>query len=465
LALAAVEKIDEDSGKYDALAAISNAQAQAGEFEAAAATVDRIHAVYSWPPPALTLARLMAEAGRYDAAWAVAGKIANVNDRAQTLLAIGKAATKAGKPDLAQNAFAASLATAALLPNDSRFHNLMLDLAEVWAAVSPIAADRQITPVVAKAISAANAEADGEESIALLGAVHALCGQVDAARAILPSLHDPDLIARVRTRIAQAQARSGDAAGSRATLSAALADIDRVHSPYDRDEIRALVAANEDLSAAVALVNTMEDGSGRALRFGLLGYDISTLPNTESARDTIPAVLRAIEKIDDAQTRALMLWSVACFQAKAGDVASARDNVTAAMATIGRIESAFSRATAYGDFGFMLAHAGYRDESEAAFDDALMAADRIVDVAGLGDRELARMSIASNQVEAGAIAAARSTMERGLGHGWRNILLASIAGAEAKAEKVSDALTTADQIEDPRYRVEAFTRIANQLPQ
>jgi hypothetical protein len=113
----------------------------------------------------------------------------------------------------------------------------------------------------------------------------------------------------------------------------------------------------------------------------------------------------------------------------------------------------------------MLARAGYRDESQAAFDDALMAADKIVDVAGIGDRELALMLVARNQAEAGDIAAARSTMERGLGHGRRNILFASIAGAEAKAGKVSEALTTADQIEDPRYRVEAFTRIANQLPQ
>src|SRR5437773_557820 len=80
------------------------------------------------------------------------------------LLGSGKVATKAGQPNLAQNAFTASLATAALLHNDPRFHHLMLGLAEAWAAVTPISADRQIAAVVAKAISAANAGADGEES-------------------------------------------------------------------------------------------------------------------------------------------------------------------------------------------------------------------------------------------------------------------------------------------------------------
>jgi predicted negative regulator of RcsB-dependent stress response len=469
LALAALEEIDEESAAYHALVAISEAQAKAADFEAAAATMDRTGVLYSKPSPRVSLARLMAEAGRYDAARAMAEGISDADDRALAFLEIGEIATRAGRADLAENAFEASLAIAASLPNGRQARDSILQLSESWARAAAVAAERHITPVVRRAISAANTDAEREESIAVLAAVYALAGNIDAAFTAFRSLHDADLSARVQIRIARAQARSGNLVGARATLNAALARLDHVQDRDSRDVIRSraaeFLAANGNVSAAVAMVDAMEGGFFRAQWLMLMAHEISTMPNTGSAREEIAAVLRATEKMDDAQMRALTLWSAAGVQAKIGDVTSARANVAAALATVGRIEEASLRAMVYGNFGAMLAREGYRDESQAAFDDALMTADKIVDVGGLGGREMALLSIARNQAEVGNIAAARSTIERDVDHRWRNIVLVSIAEAQAKAGKVRDALASAYQIEDPRSRVDAFSRIANQLSQ
>jgi len=464
LALAAAEEIDEESAAYHALTAISKAQAKAAEFEAAAATMDRVGALYSKPSPRVNLAELMAEARRHDAAWATAESVSDADDRALAFLKIGEIAAKAGRVDLAENAFEASLTTAASLPNGRQARNFILQLSESWARTTVASAERQIPPVVLRAIDAADTDADREASIAVLAAVHALAGNIDAASAAFRNLHDADLRIRVQIRIAAAQVRSGDVVGARATFNAALAKIDQVQNRDSRDVIRSraaeFLAANGELGAAVATVSTMEGSGFRAQWLMLMADNIATMTNTGSARNDIAAVLREAERIEDAQLRALLLLSVARAQAKEGNVVSARDNAAEALATVEQIEEESLRAMVYSNFGVMLARAGYRNESQAAFDDALTTADKIADVGGL---EMALMSIARNQAEVGNIAAARSIIERDVQHRWQSIVLVSIAEAQARSGQVMDALVSADEIEDPGHRVDAFTRIANQL--
>jgi tetratricopeptide (TPR) repeat protein len=465
LALAAAEEIHEESAVYHPLVVISRAQAKAGEFEAAMATMARIHTQYSNPSPRASLAYLMAEAGRYDAARQMAESISGADDRASAFRVIGEAAAKAGRKDLAENAFEASLVAAASLPNGRQADHLILQLAESWARVAATSAESQITPIMLRAIDAANTDANREESTAVLAAVHALAGNIDAAFAAFRNLYDAELSAGAEIRIAEAQARSGDVVEARATFNAALAKIDQIQNRESRDFIRTgaveFLAASGEVSAAVAMVNAMESASFRDLWFVLIGHDISSI----SARNEIAAVLRETARIDEAQMRALMLWSIAQAQAKIGDGSSARDNVAAALATVERIEEASLRAEVYGSFGVMLASAGYRDESQTAFDDALTTADKIADVGGFRIREMALQSIATNQAEAGNIAAARSMVDPGVGHRRWDRVLVSIAEAQAKAGKVVDALASADQIENPGYRVDAFTGIANHLSQ
>jgi tetratricopeptide (TPR) repeat protein len=466
LALAAAEETDEESSTYHALVAISEAQAKAGDFEAAAATMDRIGTLYSKPSPRVNLAQLMAEGGRYDAARAMAERIVEADDRALASLMIGEAATKAGRFDLAQSALEASLATAASLPNDLQWRAFILELAEAWAPSAAASADRAMAPVIVKAIGAASTEADREQATALLAAVHAAAGEIDEAAAALQTVHDPDLFARVQTRMAKAQGQSGDVVGARARFNAVLAKIGRIQSRDSRDVIRsraaAFFAANHDVRAAMAIIDTMEDnGFRRDWLMRIIDENLAG-EDREFARDLIAAVLRSAQRIDDAQSRALTLWSVARAQAKIGEVLAARESIAAALAAVRRIEDTSLRAMVYANFGAMLDRAGFRDESPASFDAALATAEGIADV---GMREMAMLSIAKRQAEVGNFAAARSTIEHDATNGGRDIVLVSIAEGQGRAGKVVAALATADEIEDPRSRVEAFTRIANQLSQ
>jgi tetratricopeptide (TPR) repeat protein len=448
LALAALEEIDDAPARYGALVTVSRSQARAAEFEAAAATVDRITVAYSWPPPRVTLVRLMAEAGRYEAARAMAEKIARADDRAMALLAIGGAATKAGRADLAQNAFAASLAAATSQPNDLRSRNFIFDLARTWAKVAPASADREITSAFAKAIGAANASADREQSTATVATIHALCGQVDAAVATLRELHDTDLIAGVETQIASARARTGDVAATRAN---------QIQNGASRDGI----SSAAEFSAVVETASAIEDVNFRAIEFMLIAHSISTMADTGDARREIVAVLREAEKISDPQSRAQILWAVAQVQAKAGDRASARHTLTSILVTVDEIENFDLRATVFANFGIAMERGGYSEESKSAFESALRAADRVTDV--LDARMDAIASIARSEAEAGNIAAARSIMEGLVEHRLRDKVMVSIAEAQAKSGHIAEALISADEIEDPGHRVDAFTRIADDI--
>ena len=459
------KEIREESRLSHALAAIAEAQAEAGEFEAAQASIDSMSAFYSKPLPPVYVAQAMAQAGGYDSALAMAKKIAESDQRSLAFDFIAEVAVGAGYPRTARNALDMALASAREIPEGSNQRRAILNAAEIFHSLGDDQTIHDLVDRFLKRAGAISANDERERTLNLVAALYALTGDFDAALATARDVHDEELQSWILLRIAEAQYKAGLAVAARTTLDAALKSGERSSESRSRDVARAgainLLAENGEIQAALATAGRIEQGGLLAQLLSSMAFHLPDSPNNGGGREVLATILAMAEALDDAQWYAQTSVSIGVAQSRFGETETARKTFQRAITAVTDVEDASLRSSVYVNVATRLYSAGYVEQSQSAFDAALANAEPLPDSFG---RDMAYKSIVGGYAEVGNFAMALAMKEKYLGSGWGNFALVSIAEAQAKSGTVAEALATVADIDAADQRVDALIRIAEALP-
>ncbi|GEM_PF-6454794 len=420
--------------RYQALRAIAQIQAQAGQFEEALATLEKIHDNYEKAKMFAAIGLAQARAGQNPAATlqpalAILEKIPNTRreindrDRVAVLAVVAQAQAQMGQ-------FEAAKATA----RKARF--LYQGAVEILFDETPI--------------------------LAAIAKIQAQAGKFDEAFATLTPIpidatHDGMDKVEGLIAIAQAQAQAGQDPTS--TFQEALATARRIRSSPGGSSLftglgalitiaQAQATAGQDpvptFQEALAMVEEIGEASVMSSQLAEIA-----LAQAQVGQDSMPAFQRAlaearnIRRHPDGDNRSERLTKIAAAQAQAGQV-------EAALSTIQEIRTDSDKASA-------LTTVIAQIQAVGQLETVLAAIQKLPDGSY---RNSPFAAIATALARAGQFGVAHTTTQEILYASKRAPVLAAIAEAQARAGQFQQALATSREVESVNEQVDALTAIA-----
>jgi hypothetical protein len=457
-ALMAVKQIESKEYKAWALATVATAQFRAGEVVAAQVTLAEslsIAGQISFPllivEEALEqIARAQAQASQFAVAPNIAHQIEHWLKRldpwskAMALSKIAIAQAKVGEMTAARDTFASALATQQNEQPTARIEMLV----EVVAAMAQLGE-------FAEALAAADLIEDQDarkELLKRVAAARARAGQFAEALAAAQQSRDGFFIEAVLEEIAVAQARLGQV--SDAILTARqLKERNTWRGTRAFEEIIVVLARAGQFSDALTTAQEIESPD----TLSTIAIAQAQVGECLAARDTLMKALVIAQQVWDPAKKAKVLSTIAIAQAQAGERAAARDSFTSALASAWQAEARRHAPT-------RIINASTGEVREVRAVDAWMREETAPHLIGVFSE------IAVAQAHVGEIEAARDTfasalalalqIESPVNRNHRVNALSEIAVAQARASQGSEALITAQQIQDQRGRIKLLSEIA-----
>lgn len=396
-----VDDIADAGRRAQALGALAEALARAGQFDGAAAIVGDLGDEAMQRSAVLrALAEGLAQDGQLGRARAAADAIDNEVLRGQALAAIGAALAGRGEPAAAEQVFAQASALAASI-DDEYQRDLVLDtLARAYGgrleharAVTDTIADGEIRAsnlgtlagllieagqdelaeeTLAAALAAAT-YADHEEGahdcvLARFAQALARAGHYERARAVAGSLRNQLHRVGALGELATALAAAGQSAMAEAVVAEAnttiAASIDDEVSEALAALTTALVGAGR-LADARVVASTIADGWWRAAAFGALGEALAQAPDAAAADAAFAEAGAAARAITSEWGRTGALADLAETLARAGRAAASAGIFAEVRAAADALTVKWQQAEALGALAASLARAGHLDLAHA----------------------------------------------------------------------------------------------------
>lgn len=439
LTLDAVMSDEDDFRRADYLITVASAQMKAGAAEAAQATWKRAtNIALSGSRSDMALPKIVAAqaaAGQFDTAVKTAEMIEGGYSRSVALLDIAAAQRKAGKAEEAQTIIDKSVAAAATIKEAVNRAEALIKVAEAQAAAG------QFSAAVETAASIAHVDKRTEALLAVTS-IQTKSGNVEAARTTIKratdtaqTIRDPYGRARALIDVTSAYIDMEDEKAARATTGRAVAAVQSAPQP-EGDSSR-ISASNFIRAFTLTAIATGQTKTGQS----------------DAARQTLATALEAALAIEDVEYRLGRLLKIATAQAEAEDAEGVRETIAIA---IKHFKSAKKERG--------LVFAFFRIQKIGS---APLAADQLTEVITIAKSpevenvyEYALYSLVESLASKGKVSDVMEVLKSlDAGYRYRDMVLRQLVFSQVRATRFTEAIKTAQLIEDPSSRVEPLALI------
>ena len=461
LTLDAVTADKDSSNSVEALITVASAQMKAGDLEAAQATWKRapdLGVVKKHPHMLRDIAAAQAAAGQFRAAL----KTTELMDdsvrlgRSYALRDIAAAQAAAGQ-------FRAALKTAELIRG--YYHRAaLLDVSTAQRKAGKTE-EAQILMDRVRASATSIDDADYRMSaLAQVAEAQAAVGQFSAAIGTAATIDDIKRRANALLEVATVQTKAGNGVNARTTTKRAVEAAQLVQDPSDRAQVLNTVAtsyinmgdterARVTLGLAVEAAQLVQDPSDRAQVLNTVATSYINMGDTERARVTLGLAVEATQAVADVEERLKRLFEIAAAQTKVGDAERARATMDTAIKQFkaARKEYGLVSTFLYDGIAKVPLEADQLTEVIAIFKSPEV--ENAIFAPGLGflARSLADEGTVSNVMEV------LKLLDRGR---TKDSVLGDLVSSQVEAAQFTEAIKTAQLIEDPFYRVGPLAEIA-----